>query len=107
MRIEANKRIVHLSESQTDVLELVCEGLSNREIRRRLHIANLTARQHVQAIIHKLYVRNHTVSVPKAIGTHLAGEAAFEDNANKKPLRKERLKELVAGGRFELPTFGL
>ena len=65
--------MVHLSERQIDVLELVCEGLSNREIRRRQHIANFTARQHVQAIIHKLHVRNRTTSAAKAIGTHLAG----------------------------------
>ena len=72
MRIEANKRIVHFNERQINLLELVFKGLGNREIRRRLHIANLTAQQHVQAIIHKLHVRNHTVSVAKAIGTHLA-----------------------------------
>ena len=49
-----------LSEREIDVLELVCEGLSNREIGRRLHIADVTARQH--AIIHKLHVRNRTAS---------------------------------------------
>ena len=71
MRIEANKRIVHLNERQINVLELVCEGLSNREIGRRLHIADVTARQHVQAIIHKLHVRNRTASAAEAIRTHL------------------------------------
>ena len=53
------------------MLELVCEGLSNREIGRRLHIADVTARQHVQAIIHKLHVRNRTASAAEAIRTHL------------------------------------
>ena len=60
-----------LSEREIDVLELVCEGLSNREIGRRLHIADVTARQHVQAIIHKLHVRNRTASAAEAIRTHL------------------------------------
>ena len=38
-------------------------------------IVNVTARQHVHAIIHKLAVRNRTASVGEAIRTHLiAGE---------------------------------
>ena len=56
---------------QIDVLELVCEGLSNREIRRRLHVAEVTARQHVQAINHKLHMRNHTASAAEPILAHL------------------------------------
>ena len=64
-------QVPDLSEREIDVLELVCEGLSNREIGRRLHIADVTARQHVQAIIHKLHVRNRTASAAEAIRTHL------------------------------------
>jgi DNA-binding NarL/FixJ family response regulator len=60
-----------LSEREVEVLILVCEGLTNREIGRRLHIADVTARQHVQAIIHKLHVRNRTASAAEAIRSHL------------------------------------
>ena len=68
---DSPSEVPDLSEREIDVLELVCEGLSNREIGRRLHIADATARQHVQAIIHKLHVRNRTASAAEAIRTHL------------------------------------
>ena len=63
--------IPDLTEREVEVLILVCEGLTNRQIGRRLHIADVTARQHVQAIIHKLHVLNRTASAAKAIRTHL------------------------------------
>ena len=68
---DSPSEVPDLSEREIDVLELVCEGLSNREIGRRLHIADVTARQHVQAIIHKLHVRNRTASAAEAIRAHL------------------------------------
>ena len=68
---DSPSEVPDLSEREIDVLELVCEGLSNREIGRRLHIADVTARQHVQAIIHKLHVLNRTASAAEAIRTHL------------------------------------
>ena len=68
---DSPSEVPDLSEREIDVLELVCEGFSNREIGRRLHIADVTARQHVQAIIHKLHVRNRTASAATAIRTHL------------------------------------
>ena len=68
---DSPSEVPDLSEREIDVLELVCEGLSNREIGRRLHIADVTARQHVQAIIHKLHVRNRTASAAEAIRSHL------------------------------------
>ena len=68
---DSPSEVPDLSEREIDVLELVREGLSNREIGRRLHIADVTARQHVQAIIHKLHVRNRTASAAEAIRTHL------------------------------------
>ena len=60
-----------LTEREVEVLILVCDGLTNREIGRQLHIADVTARQHVQAIIHKLHVRNRTASAAEAVRTHL------------------------------------
>ena len=68
---DSPSEVPELSEREIDVLELVCEGWSNREIGQQLHIADVTARQHVQAIIHKLHVRNRTASAAEAIRTHL------------------------------------
>ena len=59
-----------LSQREREVLELVCEGLSNREIGGELHIAEVTARQHVQSIIRKLHVRNRTEGAAVAVREH-------------------------------------
>ena len=60
-----------LSERELSVLELVCNGLSNREIGQDLQIAETTARGHVQAIIRKLHVRDRTAAAAEAIRRHL------------------------------------
>jgi DNA-binding NarL/FixJ family response regulator len=60
-----------LSSRELDVLELVCDGLTNHEIGDELHIADVTARQHVQSIIRKLHARNRTDSAVKAIREEL------------------------------------
>ena len=60
-----------LSKRELDVLELVCDGMTNHEIGQELHIADVTARQHVQAVIRKLHARNRTDSAVKAIREEL------------------------------------
>ena len=50
----------NLSPREKDVLQLVCDGLSNREIGLSLHIAESTARGHVCTVIQKLNARNRT-----------------------------------------------
>lgn len=60
-----------LSKRELDVLELVCNGMTNHEIGSELHIADVTARQHVQAVIRKLHTRNRTDSAVKAIREEL------------------------------------
>lgn len=49
-----------LTRRQKDVLELLAEGLSNREIAQALHIAEPTAKIHVSALMRTLNVRNRT-----------------------------------------------
>ena len=60
-----------LSKRELNVLALVCDGMTNHEIGRELHIADVTARQHVQAVIRKLHARNRTDSAVKAIREEL------------------------------------
>ncbi|MEA5421850.1 response regulator transcription factor [Synechococcus sp. CCY9201] len=52
-----------LSEREMEILQLVAEGCSNREIAGRLSIAEVTARDHVQNILRKLRVDNRTAAV--------------------------------------------
>lgn len=49
-----------LTRRQKDVLALLADGLSNREIAQALHIAEPTAKIHVSALMRALNVRNRT-----------------------------------------------
>lgn len=49
-----------LSDRELEVLSLVAEGLSNREVAERLYLATTTVRDHVQAVMRKLDVRSRT-----------------------------------------------
>ena len=55
-----------LTKRQLQVLELVAEGLTNKEVGRALFIAEDTAKKHVQSIIGKLGASDRTHAVMKA-----------------------------------------
>lgn len=49
-----------LSPRQQEVLELVCEGLTNSQIAKRLYLSEFTIKQHLRAAYKLLGVRNRT-----------------------------------------------
>jgi len=55
-----------LSERELEVMELICSGMSNREIAEKLVISTGTAKTHVHNICGKLGVRNRTEAAIKA-----------------------------------------
>ena len=55
-----------LSERELQALQLVAEGLTNRQIGERLHIATATVKKHMENIYGKLYVRNRTQAAARA-----------------------------------------
>lgn len=59
-----------LTKRECDVLQLVCEGMTNRQIGGELHIAETTARGHVQSIIQKLHVRDRTSAAVEGLRRH-------------------------------------
>ncbi len=56
-----------LTAREVAVLELVAQGLSNREIGERLHIATTTARDHVQAILRRLGVKSRAAAAVEGV----------------------------------------
>lgn len=55
-----------LSARELEVLSLVAEGLSNRQVGRRLHIAESTVKSHLNNVYGKLGVDNRTQAAAKA-----------------------------------------
>ena len=49
-----------LSTRELEVLGLVAEGLSNREVAERLYLAPTTVRDHVQSLMRKLHAKSRT-----------------------------------------------
>lgn len=61
---EATEQI-NLSPRETEILELLCEGLANKEIADRLGISTETVRVHLKHIYEKLHVRSRTEAAMK------------------------------------------
>lgn len=56
-----------LSQRELEVLPLLTQGLTNRQIAARLQIAEVTARDHVQRIMQKLQVSDRTAAAALAV----------------------------------------
>jgi len=63
---ERRPRVPSLTERELDVLALVAQGLTNREISGRLFISPATVRTHLEHIYDKLGVRSRTGAVAAA-----------------------------------------
>jgi two-component system nitrate/nitrite response regulator NarL len=59
-----------LTERERQIMRLVSEGLSNKEIGRRLNIADGTIKVHLHNIFQKLEISNRTVLAALAISQH-------------------------------------
>ncbi|MDZ7843969.1 MAG: response regulator transcription factor [Anaerolineales bacterium] len=56
-----------LTEREISVLELVVEGLTNKEIAAQLHISNNTVKIHLRNILDKLHLDNRTQAAVHAV----------------------------------------
>jgi LuxR family maltose regulon positive regulatory protein len=72
---EAEACIEPLSEREREVLALIAEGLTNREIAQRLHLALSTVKVHTYHIYGKLNVHSRTQAVARARVLGLLGYA--------------------------------
>jgi DNA-binding NarL/FixJ family response regulator len=67
MRREAADGGIRLSVREREVLHLLCEGLSNRQIGERLVVSSETVKSHVARIMEKLDVGDRTQAAVKAL----------------------------------------
>jgi DNA-binding NarL/FixJ family response regulator len=58
---------VSLSPREMEILDLICQGTSNKDIAKRLGISYQTVKNHVTAILHKLGVSDRTQAVLYAL----------------------------------------
>ncbi len=63
-----------LTERETGVLELVVEGLTNKEIAAQLHISKNTVKIHLRNILDKLHLENRTQAAVHAVREGIVGE---------------------------------
>jgi len=89
----ANATPVHLTPRQLDVLALLCEGLPNKLIGRRLDISGSTVKIHVAGILRELNVANRLQAVITARRRGLIGEPASGKMAQ--PERAPELRQPI------------
>lgn len=64
-----------LTEREISVLELVVEGLTNKQIAARLHISKNTVKIHLKNILDKLHLENRTQAAVHAVRQGLVGKS--------------------------------
>lgn len=73
----ARQRAFHLSPRQIDVLRLLGDGLSNKQIGRALGISYQTVKQHIQCVLEELGAANRLQAV---VFAYRRGILAFEES---------------------------
>ena len=63
--------MVELTKQELCILELVAQGLINKEIAQKLNISTATTKAHLESIYKNLNVNNRVQAVVKAISYHL------------------------------------
>lgn len=75
--INEQVEIPTLTEREREVLTLLDEGCTQKEIAQRLYLSPNTVRRHLQNVYEKLGVTNKTLAVKKAKELNLLGEKIF------------------------------
>lgn len=70
---ESNMPLLHLTPRQCEVLELLCQGLPNKQIALRMSLSENTVRVHVQAVLGFLQVSSRSEAICAARSRGLIG----------------------------------
>ncbi len=74
------QRTVHLSDRETEILQCLVNGASNKAIARELNIAEATVKVHVKGLLRKMQLQNRTQAAIWAVSNPLSPKlAAAED----------------------------
>ena len=93
---------VRLTPRQLEVLALLCQGLPNKLICRRLNISAGTVKAHISSILRELGVASRLQAVVEASSRGLLGEAQSANSqrdSDSVPRRVATALDLHAGGR--------
>lgn len=69
----SEEHLYDLTDREMEILELVVEGLQNREIADKLCLAEKTVKNHVSNILKKLQVNSRTAAAMKAVRENIVG----------------------------------
>jgi DNA-binding NarL/FixJ family response regulator len=64
---EVDERLAHLTDQESRVLELMAEGLTNRAIGERLHLAEKTVKNYVTGVLSKMGMARRTEAAVYAV----------------------------------------
>ena len=101
-----------LSDRELEILNLICDGLSNQEIADSLVLSRGAVKAHSHRIYTKLDVKNRTQATLKAQALGLIGSPATEPEAPSKPLSTSPATKLPAittpliGRAYEIEQIG-
>ena len=65
--VDPEEHYVPLSPRETEILQFVTNGMSNKEIARRLRISQQTVKNHMTSILKKLNVQDRTQAAVTAL----------------------------------------
>jgi len=89
-RPQAHDPLSGLTAREAEVIELVSQGLTNREIGERLHIAEKTVKHYMTCILHKLHARSRTEAALIAVQHGLPARPAPEATTTTRNLASRR-----------------
>lgn len=75
---------IRMTARERQVIELIAEGLTNKEIAQKLHISSYTVKSHVHNILEKLTLHSRLQIARYAYDTDTAGKASDSDSFSDK-----------------------
>jgi two-component system nitrate/nitrite response regulator NarL len=90
-----------LSEREEYILRCIVDGASNKQIARRLNIAEATVKVHVKAILRKIRVQNRTQAAIWAISRHPGPVTLNDDMAPALAANEPSLRQVRNGNPME------